>query len=176
MSDGTITGVIVLAVLLLAGFGLYYVGAAPVLAGWWRRIYAVAGPILKRWWERYKQNRATRKRERVSGIEVPVTPAVALESAVETMTRKGYTLDGATGSTATFARHEGANAGLGCLLMLLFLVPGLLYLLLAGKTVRVTLAAYPRDEGGSRVVIGGDDEDAVEELTQWARRMKTVPE
>jgi len=36
------------------------------------------------------------------------------------------------------------------------------------KTARVTVTAYPY-EGGSRIVIGGDDSSTIDELTRWLR-------
>lgn len=45
-----------------------------------------------------------------------------------------------TDTTVTFARDEGADAVLGCVLMFSFILPGLLYLLLANRTARVTVA------------------------------------
>jgi hypothetical protein len=50
---------------------------------------------------------------------------------VEAMTHTGYGIESRTENAVTFARHEEANSCLGCLLMLFFIVPGLLYLLLA---------------------------------------------
>lgn len=55
--------------------------------------------------------------------------------------------------------------------MLLFILPGILYLLLANRTARVTVAAYPY-EGGSRLVIGGDDPATRNRLMEWARGLR----
>jgi hypothetical protein len=46
-----------------------------------------------------------------------------------------------------------------------------LYLLLANRTARVTVAAYPH-EGGSRLVIGGDDPATRNRLIEWARSLR----
>ena len=55
--------------------------------------------------------------------------------------------------------------------MFLFILPGILYLLLANRTARVTVAAYPH-EGGSRLVIGGDNQATRKRLVQWARELR----
>jgi len=52
--------------------------------------------------------------------------------------------------------------------MLFFLLPGLLYLLLARRTQRVTIAAYP-EPPGCRALIGGDDPAGAAKLVDWAR-------
>lgn len=63
---------------------------------------------------------------------------------------------------------------LGLLPTGLFIVPGILYFLLAKGTMRVTVAAYPY-QGGSRVVVGGDDEITIRGLEDWIRGLATIP-
>ena len=171
VSDAQVTGAIlffVVVALLLGGLGLYYVGVFPVFG---------------RWWERFKAWRAAQvaynrellaQRQREREIEVASPPEALLDGAIERMTRGGYGIESRTSNTVTFARHEGADGCVGCFLMLFFLIPGLLYLLLAQRTARVTVAAYSH-EGGSRVVIGGDDLSVMDELANWARALPTEP-
>ncbi len=172
-AEGLIIVLGALLVLLLVSFGLYYVGAGGVLLGWWERLRA---------WEagrraRFEAIEAARRREREVGIEIGLPPSKALDGAVEVMTRGGYSLESRTENTVTFARSGQINACLGCFLALLFLIPMIVYLLIvAGRTLRVTVAAYPREEGGSRVVVGGDDEGGIRVLAEWARTLPSEPE
>lgn len=162
---------LLLGILLLGGFALYQPGAREVLVDSWERFKAY-----------YAANQArmeaageARRREKELGIEVGLPPAEVMERAIEFMTRSNYGIESRSENSATFARHQGADTGIGCFLMLFFLVPGLLYLLLAAKTVRVTLAAYPH-EGGSRVVLGGDDQETLGRLTDWTRGLPKEPQ
>ena len=84
------------------------------------------------------------------------------------MVRGGYSLESRTTTSAGFVKKRGANGCLGCFLMLFFLLPGLLYLLLARRTQRVTIAAYP-EPSGCRALIGGDDAAGAAKLVDWAR-------
>jgi hypothetical protein len=154
------------AVVVVLALGMYL----SVRAGWWQWFSD---------WEtqRLEQARADREfliRQRQRGVDVPLQPEYFMDHAVEGITRSGYALENRTVNSATFVKEEGANVGLGCCLMALFVLPGLLYLLLARSTVRVTLAAYPH-EGGSRVTVGGDDLRAVEELSRWVREIAENP-
>ena len=152
---------------LVVGGSVFYVVRNPESAqDAWRK-------LKEEWAERRAERRArevARRREEEVGVEVGLPVAAVLEQAIEFMTRAGYGIESRTENTVTFDRHEGADSCLGCLLMLLFILPGLLYLLLAQRTVRVTFAAYPI-EGGSRVVIGGDHNPARMEAVGWARRL-----
>ncbi len=157
--------------LLLGGLGIYLLGGGPYLAAWWES--------FKEWWERTQADRADRAAERqemyareqhqrARGIEVALPPGMVLDHAVEAMTRSGYGLEAKTENAATFARYQGPNVALGILIILFcFILPGILYLMLAGRTVRVTIAAYPI-QGGSRVVVGGDSAQDVSSATSWA--------
>lgn len=112
---------------------------------------------------------ASRSLERASGIEVSASPAEVLDRATEYMARCGYGVETRTASSATFARSAQMDPALGCFLALLFLLPALIYMLLvAGKTKRVTVAAYPHGSG-SRVVIGGDGRTDVARLKEHVR-------
>ena len=157
--------------LVLGGLGVYFLGGGPYLAGWWES--------FKDWWERYRADQAARAaetREAVArwqlenerGIEVALAPGMVLDRAVEAMTRSGYGLETRSENAATFARHQGPNVALGIFLLLCCaILPGILYLLLAERTVRVTVAVYPI-EGGSRVVVGGDSAQDASRATSWA--------
>lgn len=147
-------------------FALYYFGALPVIKEWWKRSQAENAAAKAR----MAQLSAELLQEQRFGVVVSASPEVVLDQATEYMTRTGYGIQSRTGNTATFARDEGADSCLGCFLMLFLLVPGILYLLLANKTLRLTVAAFSH-EGGSRVVIGGDDVSAKNALTDWLRSL-----
>lgn len=53
-------------------------------------------------------------------------------------------------------------------------MPGILYFHLAKGALRVTVAAYPY-EGGSRVVVGGDDVRLIPQLEDWVRSLPAEP-
>jgi hypothetical protein len=176
------TGAIILfgfvTVLVLLGVGGYFVARTDAFGEWWegfkerqaaraeqRRIRNEALAAQRADWN------AVLDREKAWGIENPLPPGVVLERAVERMTREGWSLQNRDETTASFARDQGAEACLGCILMLFFLLPGILYLLLANKTARITLAVYPH-EGGSRLVVGGDDPVTRNQLIEWARSLR----
>ena len=156
----------VLAALLVGGLGLYYVGGFPILAEWWER--AKSGWIAMN--ARIDERQAAPQRAAERGIEIGLSPSEALDRAVENMTPRGCGLENRIDNTGTFARHQRADTATGCVLMLFFLLPGILYLALASKTVRLTVAAYP-EERGSRLVIGGDDWTMIRATEQWARSL-----
>jgi hypothetical protein len=170
VSEGQVAGAVVFFVLfalLVGGLGLYYVGGFPILAEWWERFKAnQAARAAQR-----QEQLAALDREQQWGIETSFAPAVVIGGVVERMTREGWALQNRTDTSASFAQDQGADACAGCALMLLFLLPGILYLLLANRTARITAAAYPH-EGGSRLVIGGDDPATRNRLAQWARELR----
>lgn len=91
------------------------------------------------------------------------------------MTRNNFALDSRTDTSVTFARHEGASCALSCVLALFFILPAILYLLLASKTLRTTCVVY-EEETGCRIVIGGDDPIAKDTLRQWAKGLPQAGE
>lgn len=156
---------------LVVGGGVFYLVIGP------ERLRETLSEAWENHRERHAERRAqtqvleaARRREREVGVEVGLSPAAVLDRAVEAMTRGGYGLESRSENTVTFARHEGADSCAGCILMLLFLLPGILYLLLAQRTIRVTFAAYPI-EGGCRLVVGGDHPQAVMQAVEWARTL-----
>jgi hypothetical protein len=153
---------------VVVGAGLYFAIRTGLLGEFWEALQQSGAAAAARNAER----RADRRREREVGIEVAPPPETLLNYVVEDMTRRGYALQYRTQETVSFSRDRGANSCLGCLLLLLFILPGILYLLLYNTTKRVSVTAYPLETGGSRLIIGGDDRDTVAELTRWARRMR----
>lgn len=141
--------------------------------------YAEAWAAFRRWAaeapERFRADRAAAVREQEVGIEVALPPRAVLDRAVEAMTRAGHTLEDRSQNSLTFARRQEPSAAVGCILLLLFVLPAILYFLFAAKTLRATLAAFPDGGGGSRIVVGGDDPQAVSRLTDWARALRSEP-
>jgi hypothetical protein len=86
------------------------------------------------------------------------------------MLREGFSLESRMETSATFTKHEGPNPALGCFLMLFFVIPGLIYLLMGGGDLRVTLFLVPEGDG-SRVVLGGDSGSGRLALQQWAESL-----
>jgi hypothetical protein len=90
------------------------------------------------------------------GIEIGLAPSKVLDGAVETMARRGFSLEARTENAVTFVRSAQPDACLGCFLPLMFLMPAISYMLaVSRKTQRVTLSAHPH-KGGSRLVVGGE--------------------
>jgi hypothetical protein len=98
---------------------------------------------------------------------IPLTPSEALNSATAHMLREGFSLESRTEMSATFSKHEGPEPFLGCILLLFFIIPGLIYLLMGGSDQRVTLFLRPEGEW-SRVVLGGDSGRGRLALQMWA--------
>jgi len=98
---------------------------------------------------------------------VPLPPSEAIDSAAGRLLREQFSLESRTENSATFFRDQGPNVALGCFLMLLFILPGLIYLLLGSGAERVTVMLVP-EQGGSRVILGGNSWQGRAILRQWA--------
>lgn len=113
-----------------------------------------------------------RREHRDLGVPTGFSPASALDSAVMYMTGKGYAVESRSESTVTFTKYLPPNTFTGIVLLLLFILPGILYFILAGRTVRSTVVAIP-DEESTRVKLGGEPYEGIEDLQQW---QKSLPE
>lgn len=105
-----------------------------------------------------------------------MSPEDALESATFYMIERGndffykdFSVISRTESSVTFQDHEKPSSLLGLFLLLLFILPGLLYLLLGGRDVRTTLLVVP-DIQGCKVTIGGDSKAGRSALEDWVRK------
>ncbi len=143
-------------VVILGGAGAYFIVGPDALRESVGETWGNLKTYLAARNQRVAEANIAREREQRIGLEVPASPQVILDAAVERMTRQGWSVQHRSETTASFSRDEGADSCLGCLLLLFFILPGILYLVLANTTTRTTVAAYPH-EGGSRVVIGGDN-------------------
>lgn len=93
-----------------------------------------------------------------SDVFVSVPPRRCLEQAAVLMAERGFSLAASTERSLTFTRPKKANTDIGCLLLLLGVVPGLLYFGLYKGTQSTTLVAVP-EGGGSRLIVTGDDKE-----------------
>jgi hypothetical protein len=109
--------------------------------------------------------------------EIPIIaalpPADVLEAATAHMLARGFSVEERFGDSVTFTKDEGPNMGIGCLLLLLAVIPGLIYLALAGRDTRTTLAVFPTEDGGARLHVGGDNREGVVELHRWVQGLST---
>lgn len=72
---------------------------------------------------------------------------------------------------ATLSRRINPNFGVGCILLLLGLLPGILYFLFAGGNVQVTIMTRLRASGtGSEIILSGDDSGAKAETKHFIRK------
>jgi hypothetical protein len=93
-------------------------------------------------------------------------PKECLEAITAHMTHAGYAVSYLGESAATFTRPKRANTDVGCLLLLLGLVPGLLYFGLFRGTQTVSVTAFG-GEAGATLNVSGDDLAGVRELRGW---------
>ena len=118
------------AAVLALGVGGYLITRIDAFAVWSEGFQERQAASAAR---RQEQNAAL-DRELQWGIETPLAPDVVIGGVVERMTREGWSLQNRTDTTVSFAKYQGADTCAGCLLMLLFILTGILYLLLANRT------------------------------------------
>ena len=99
-------------------------------------------------------------------IITDMTPVQVIEQAATHMASRGFAIESRIGNAINFAFHEGPNAFVGLVLLLLGILPGILYFLLAGGDRRTTLLANEEGEG-SRVYVSGDGGAPLDELRNW---------
>ncbi len=103
----------------------------------------------------WRARRDARRLDKDLGPEVEFSPEEAIEGAIAYMLSRGYVLDHRSGNTASFSRYSPPSLALGLVLMLLLIVPGVLYLIWGGNTLRSSLYVTPT-ERGCRLKVGGD--------------------
>ncbi len=122
-----------------------------------------------------RNNRAYRREQPRTDFVVVRPPAECIEGATAYMARMGYAVAHVGGKTATFVRPKKPDTGVGVVLLLLGLIPGLLYFGLFGGTYTTTLVAVPEGRG-ARLLLSGDDPDGRKDLYGWARMAFEPPE
>jgi hypothetical protein len=115
---------------------------------------------------------AQEERERIYSVAMP--PQKLLDELTLHMSPRGYALESRFESSVTFMRYEEASLAIAFLLVFLFVLPAILYLILAGHDVRTTVTVMEA-EGGCRFVLGGDDEQGRYDIRQWAERLPSLP-
>ena len=103
-----------------------------------------------------------------TAIAVDASPSEAVDAAVSYMVQRGFAISHRDDTSATFTRAMEPHMGIGCLLLLLGIVPGLLYLGLFKGTGATTVLATT-GPAGTQLMISGDDQEAETDLRRWAR-------
>jgi hypothetical protein len=103
-----------------------------------------------------------------TAIAVDDSPSEAVEAVVSYMVQQGFAISHRDATSATFTRRKPANTDIGCLLLLLGIVPGLLYFGLFKGTWTTTVFATT-GPAGTQLMISGDDRKARTNLHWWAR-------
>lgn len=108
-------------------------------------------------------------------VLVPLPPEAAIEALMKCMAEEGYELTTSKRYIATFRRPHQPDRGVCGLLILVGLIPGLLYHLLANTDSLSSIAAAERlstDE--TRVSIYGVDFKAYKIAWEWGRYIREV--
>jgi len=109
-----------------------------------------------------------------TAIAVDDSPSEAVDAVVSYMVLQGFAISHRDDTSATFTRTKGPNTDIGCLLLLLGIVPGLLYFGLYKGTWTTTVLATT-GPAGTQLMISGDDRRAQTSLHRWVRsEMGTV--
>jgi len=111
--------------------------------------------------DRMSKNKAS------SAVEVWLTPEEAIDEAARYMVREGFTISYRGNTTVSFSRQIGPNILLGVVLLLLFILPGILYLILARPTRNATAIAT-EGPAGTQLIVSGNDREACDKLHRWA--------
>ena len=108
-------------------------------------------------------------------IAVDDSPSEAVDAVVSYMVQQGFALSHRDDTSATFTRAKRANTDIGCLLLLLGIVPGLLYFGLFKGTGTTTVLATT-GPAGTQLMISGDDRKARTNLHWWVRTVMGTEE
>lgn len=103
------------------------------------------------------------------------SPRECVEEATAYMVGNGFAVAQQSSATVTFTRPKKPSTDIGCLLLLLGIIPGLLYFGLFKGTYTTTLVAR-RGNVGTEMVVSGDDARGHRQLTEWARNALTPVE
>jgi hypothetical protein len=100
-------------------------------------------------------------------VVTDMKPDQLLDQAATYMASRGFIIEQRIGNTINFSFHEGPEVFLGCFLLLLGIVPGVLYFVLAGGNRRITVLANEEGEG-TRVFVSGDSKaPPLYQLRDW---------
>jgi hypothetical protein len=104
--------------------------------------------------------------ERVRVYTGAVPPHMLLDGLTLYMSPTGYALEPRFESSTTFMRYEGPNFAGAVILAFLFVLPAIIYLIVADRGVR-TMVTVMEAEGDCRFVLGGDDEHLRYDIRRW---------
>lgn len=97
------------------------------------------------------------------------SPAECIDDVTRYLVQRGFTIAYRGDTAATFTRPKNADTGLGCLLLLLGLIPGLLYFGLFKGTYTTTVTALRSDAETTQLVFSGDDGQTHRDLNGWVQ-------
>jgi hypothetical protein len=103
-----------------------------------------------------------------TAIAVDDSPSEAVDAVVSYMVLQGFAISHRDDTSATFTRGKPPSTDIGCLLLLLGIVPGLLYFGLYKGTWTTTVLATT-GPAGTQLMISGDDRRAQTSLHRWVR-------
>lgn len=94
------------------------------------------------------------------------TPDEILSGLMAHMTSHGFSVDSGFGTTVNFSYRVPPNPLVGLFLLLLGIIPGILYFMLAGSSMHCGATAFRTDEG-TRITINGPDIEGMREMTRY---------
>ena len=103
------------------------------------------------------------------GLVLAHPPTECIEAVTGYMVRRGFAITYHGDTTATFTRPKKPNTNLGCLLLGLGVIPGLLYYFGPFKGTLTTTVTAQRAEAGTHLMVSGDDEPTQDDVIRWAR-------
>jgi hypothetical protein len=102
------------------------------------------------------------------------SPIECIDAVTGFLVQRGFAIAYRSDTAATFTRPKKADTELGCILLLLGLIPGLLYFGLFKGTLTTTVTALRSDTRTTQLVFSGDDLRTQAELTRWTRENLAV--
>ena len=101
-----------------------------------------------------------------SNLFLDQSPQEIIDIVTGYLAQEGFAVRYRSENTATFTRPKKADTGLGCFLLLLGLIPGLLYFGLFRGTHTTTVTALHRGNG-TQIILSGDDTATQRKLIKW---------
>lgn len=86
-------------------------------------------------------------------LETEMSTVDVVSNAVQVMTMKNWTVSSQTPTAVTFTRRKKPNWLTALVLLLFLLIPGIVYLVLAGKTFSFSVSTRAADMGKTSVQI-----------------------
>lgn len=109
-----------------------------------------------------------------AGLMLAHPPTECIRTVTGYMVQRGFAITYRDDTTATFTRPKKPNTDLGCFLLLLGLVPGLLYFGLYKGTLTTTVTVLRSGARRTHLMISGDDERTQADIIRWVRENLAV--